>query len=100
IDFDHPDYFKNIDDVYDAFQTMAKQVNKGIIACGEDEHLQHLQTKVPIIYYGFAEGNDFQAVNIQETDDGTTIDVHVRNTYFDKFTIPLFWNHQILNAIA
>lgn len=100
IDFDHPDYFKNIDDVYDAFQTMAKQVKKGIIACGEDEHLQHLQTKVPIIYYGFAEGNDFQAVNIQETDEGTTFDVHVRNTYFDTFTIPLFGNHQILNALA
>src|SRR5699024_48409 len=92
IDFDHPDYFKNIDDVYDAFQTMAKQVKKGIIACGEDEHLQHLQTKVPIIYYDFAEGNDFQAVNIQETDEGNKFDVHIRNNYYEKFTI-----HHIVN---
>src|SRR5699024_5515903 len=94
------DYFKNIDEVDHAFQRMPKQLNRGIMACGEDEHLQHWRTKVPIIYYGFAEGNDFQAVNIQEADDGTTFDVHVRNTYFDTFTIPLFGNHQILNALA
>lgn len=100
IDFDHPDYFKNIDDVYDAFQTMANQVKKGLIACGEDEHLQHIQTKVPIIYYGFSEENDFQAINIKETAEGTAFDVHVRNTYFDTFMIPLFGNHQILNALS
>src|SRR5690625_2765388 len=100
IDFDHPDYFTNIDDVFKAFQSMADQVKKGIIACGEDEHLQHLQTKVPIIYYGFSPSNDFQANNIQETSEGTQFDVFVRNTYFDTFQIPLFGDHHILNALS
>ena len=31
IDFDHPDYFKNIDDVYDAFQHMALNVKKELL---------------------------------------------------------------------
>ena len=31
-----------------AFQEMALQVNKGIIACGDDEHLQKIQAKVPV----------------------------------------------------
>src|SRR5699024_115805 len=35
IDFDHPDYFTGIDDVFEAFQSMANQVKKGIIACGD-----------------------------------------------------------------
>jgi len=100
IDFDHPDYFTDIDDVFDAFQSLANNVKKGIIACGEDEHLQHLQTKVPIIYYGFSESNDFQANNIKETKEGTQFDVFVRNTYYDTFTIPLHGNHHILNALA
>src|SRR5690625_1567573 len=100
IDFDHPDYFANIDDVFNAFQSMADQVKKGIIACGEDEHLQHLQTKVPIIYYGFSSANDFQATNIQETDEGTQFDVCVRNTYYDTFHIPMYGNHHILNALS
>ncbi|MER2048352.1 MAG: Mur ligase domain-containing protein, partial [Solibacillus sp.] len=43
IDFDHPDYFTSIDDVYDAFQQLALQVNKAIIACGDDEQLQKIQ---------------------------------------------------------
>src|SRR5699024_6651340 len=71
-----------------------------IIACGEDEHLQHLQTKVPIIYYGFSDSNDFQATNIKETPEGTTFDVNVRNTYFDTFQIPLHGDHHVLNALS
>lgn len=100
IDFDHPDYFTDLNDVVDAFQTLANQVNKGIIACGEDDQLQELQTKVPIIYYGFSSSNDFQASNIKVTKEGTQFDVFVRNTYFDTFTIPLYGNHHILNSLA
>ena len=100
IDFDHPDYYANVEDVFNAFQTMALQVNKGIIACGDDEHLQSIQAKVPVIFYGFAEGNDFQAKNISVTEEGTTFDVYVRNNYYDTFTIPTFGKHNVLNALG
>lgn len=62
--------------------------------------MQHLQTKVPIIYYGFSSTNDFQANNIQVTKNGTQFDVFVRNTYYDTFHIPMYGNHHILNALA
>ncbi|MFD1851075.1 UDP-N-acetylmuramate--L-alanine ligase [Oceanobacillus bengalensis] len=100
IDFDHPDYFTSIDDVFHAFQSMADQVKKGIIACGDDEQLQQIQAKVPVVYYGFADTNDFQAQNVRESEEGTTFDVFVRNTYYDTFTIPMFGNHTVLNALA
>ena len=100
IDFDHPDYFANIDDVCSAFQEMALQVNKGIIACGDDEHLQKIQAKVPVLFYGFGEENDFQARNIVKTTEGTTFDVFIRNTFYDTFTIPSFGDHNVLNALA
>src|SRR5690625_1334988 len=100
IDFDHPDYFMNIEDVFDAFQSMADKVKKGIIACGDDEQLQQIQAKVPVVFYGFSSTNDFQAQNISETNEGTEFDVFVRNTYYDTFRIPLFGNHNILNALA
>lgn len=100
IDFDHPDYFTSIDDVFAAFQSMAEQVKKGIIACGDDEQLQQIQAKVPVVYYGFANTNDFQAQNIKETKNGTTFDVFVRNTYYETFTIPMYGNHNVLNALA
>lgn len=100
IDFDHPDYFANIDDVCAAFQEMALQVNKGIIACGDDEHLQKIQAKVPVLFYGFAEENDFQARNVVKTTEGTTFDVFIRNTLFDTFSIRSFGDHNILNSLA
>ncbi|MEG0386421.1 MAG: Mur ligase family protein, partial [Solibacillus sp.] len=100
IDFDHPDYFKNIDDVYDAFQSLALQVNKAIIACGDDEQLQKIQANVPVVYYGFGQENDFAARNIVKTTEGTEFEVYVRNELYSKFFIPLFGDHTILNSLA
>lgn len=100
IDFDHPDYFANIKDVFSAFQEMAWQVKKGIFAWGDDEHLQKIQAKVPVLFYGFGMDNDFQARNIVKSTDGTTFDVFVRNTFYDTFTIPSFGDHSVLNALA
>lgn len=100
IDFDHPDYYKSVDDVFDAFQQMADQVKKGIIACGDDENLQRIYAKVPVMYYGFNEDNDFQARNIEKHTKGTTFDVFVRNTYYATFDITGYGDHSVLNALA
>ncbi|MEH7331526.1 UDP-N-acetylmuramate--L-alanine ligase [Neobacillus drentensis] len=100
IDFDHPDYFANIDDVFSAFQEMAVQVKKGIFAFGDDEQLQKIQAKVPVLFYGFADENDYQAKNLVKTTNGTTFDVFIRNTFYDTFSIPTFGDHSVLNALA
>jgi UDP-N-acetylmuramate--alanine ligase len=100
IDFDHPDYYANIEDVFSAFQEMAWQVRKGIFAWGDDEYLQKIQAKVPVVFYGFGEENDFQARNIVKTTEGTTFDVFVRNTYYSTFKIPAFGDHNVLNSLA
>nr|WP_263325395.1 UDP-N-acetylmuramate--L-alanine ligase [Neobacillus sp. Marseille-Q6967] len=100
IDFDHPDYFANIDDVFSAFQEMAVQVKKGIFAYGDDEQLQKIQAKVPVLFYGFGEENDYQAKNLVRATDGTTFDVFIRNTFYDTFFIPTFGEHSVLNSLA
>lgn len=100
IDFDHPDYFADVEDVYSAFQELALQVKKAIIACGDDEHLQKIHANVPVVYYGFDAQNDFAARNIEKTTDGTFFEVYVRNEYYNKFFIPLFGDHTVLNSLA
>lgn len=100
IDFDHPDYFADIDDVYSAFQSLALQVKKAIIACGDDEQLQRIQANVPVVYYGFGAENDFAARNVVKTTEGTTFEVYVRNEFYSKFFIPLFGDHTVLNSLA
>ncbi|MCA1028715.1 MULTISPECIES: UDP-N-acetylmuramate--L-alanine ligase [Cytobacillus] len=100
IDFDHPDYFASLDDVFSAFQEMSLQVKKGIFACGDDEQLQKVQAKVPVVFYGFGEENDFQARNVIKSTSGTTFDVFVRNTFYNTFTIKSYGDHNILNALS
>jgi UDP-N-acetylmuramate--alanine ligase len=100
IDFDHPDYFANIDDVFSAFQEMAIQVKKGIFAHGDDEQLQKIHAKVPVLFYGFGDENDYQAKNLVKTTSGTSFDVFIRNTFYETFTIPTFGEHSVLNALA
>ncbi len=100
IDFDHPDYFKDIDDVVSAFQKMATKVKKGIVACGDDEHLQTLNAPVPIMYYGIDGKYDFNADNIQYDENGTTFDVQIRGDRYGTFTIPGYGRHNVLNALG
>lgn len=100
IDFDHPDYYTSIDDVFNAFQEMALQVKKAIIACGDDENLQRIQANVPVVYYGFGSENDFEARNLEKDTTGTTFDVFVRNEFYSQFHIPLFGDHNVLNTLA
>lgn len=100
IDFDHPDYFTSVDDVFSAFQDMADRVKKGIIACGDDEYLQRITANVPVLYYGLEPGNDFQARNIKTSEEGTVFDVFIRSNYYDTFTIPMYGDHHILNALS
>src|SRR5699024_12451095 len=42
---DHPDYFTDLDDVFNAFQSLDNNVKKGIIVWSENEKLQHSQNK-------------------------------------------------------
>lgn len=100
IDFDHPDYFKDVNDVSHAFQEMAKQVKKAIIACGDDENLQELSAQVPILYYGLNEDNDFYAKDIKTDALGTHFDVYVRSSLHGSFTIPGYGTHNVLNALS
>ncbi|MBS4208701.1 UDP-N-acetylmuramate--L-alanine ligase [Bacillus sp. FJAT-50079] len=100
IDFDHPDYFANVEDVFSAFQQMAMQVKKAIVAYGDDEQLQKIHAEAPVLFYGFAETNDFQARNIEKSTAGTKFDVYVRNNFYASFEIPTFGDHNILNALS
>ncbi|OLO40212.1 UDP-N-acetylmuramate--L-alanine ligase [Alkalihalophilus pseudofirmus] len=100
IDFDHPDYFKDVEDVYSAFQEMAMQVNKAIVACGDDQYLQEIHANVPVVFYGFGEHNDFQGRNVQVTSSGLSFDVFVRNNFYGTFIIPGYGKHNVLNALA
>lgn len=100
VDFDHPDYYRSIEDVFEAIQTFANQAKKGIIACGDDDYLPTLKADVPVYYYGLNEDLYIHAKNINRTVEGSDFDVIIDGELFGRFSIPVFGEHNILNALS
>lgn len=100
IDLDHPDYFEDIDDVVDAYNSYSLLASKMVIACGDDLYTRKLRPNVDIIYYGIDSCNDVIAINIKVTSNCTSFDVLVKGEMYGHFDLPIFGNHLILDALA
>ena len=100
IDLDHVDYFKDMQDVIDAYQEYANKAEKMVIACGDDPYTRMLDVNKPLFFYGIGEDNDIVAKNVEYTSKGTTFDVFVEENYYGHFDLPIFGKHMVLNALA
>ena len=100
IDLDHVDYFKNIDDVVEAYTEFANSSTKMVIANGDDENVRKMKVKQKIVYFGLSEDNDIQAINIKYTEKGIIFDVIVDRNLYGHFEIPIYGKHQLLDALA
>ncbi|MFC6315254.1 UDP-N-acetylmuramate--L-alanine ligase [Lapidilactobacillus achengensis] len=100
VDFDHPDYYHDLADVFSAFEQEARQTAKGIFAWGDDPSLRKLQATAPIYYYGLQDDDDFQAINLKESPAGSEFDVRYHDQIIGHFVIHLYGQHSILNSLA
>lgn len=100
IDLDHVDYFKDIDDVMDAYRQFANKTKKLVIACGDDLNTRNLKIEKEIVYYGFNKDNNVRAVNLIFDEKGTCFDVIIDNFMYGHFNLPLFGKHQVLDVLA
>lgn len=100
IDMDHVDYFKNMDDVIDAYREYANKSEKLIIACGDDPYTHSLDVIKPIFFYGLSEDNDIRAINVEYKQTGISFEVEVEGNYYGFFDLPIYGKHQLLDALA
>lgn len=100
IDFDHADYYKDIEDVKNAYEEFLRQCDNKIIACGDDDNIRSLNVEKDIIYYGFNDNNEWIAKNIVLEQSGSTFDVYHNNDLIGHFSIPLYGKHMILNTLS
>lgn len=101
IDFDHPDFYENIDQVYESNLKFAKQVKNKVIAFGEDPYLQRFKDEgIDVSYYGLSDDDDIQAKHIVRDTKGSHFDVYVHGDFYGHFDIPSYGKHNILNALA
>ncbi|MGL4337799.1 MAG: UDP-N-acetylmuramate--L-alanine ligase [Turicibacter sp.] len=100
IEHDHPDYFKDIDDVLDAFNTFVSQCKKMVVACGDDQYVKKLSPSTQMMTYGFEKSNDVIATNVLKTSEGTSFDVLINGEHYHTFNTPFFGDHMVLNCLS
>ena len=101
IDFDHPDYFNDEYDMFDAFQSFVNQVKNTVDICGDDRLASKLKpAHAKTITYGFNDGNDYQIKNVQTSTEYSKFDIYKNNTLLGTFTMAIFGLHDISNATS
>lgn len=97
IDYDHPDYFKDLEDTFAAFQQLARTLPKdgALIVCG-DNLARKLTSPAKKITYGFQKDNDIYAEKI----DHRRFQVYAFGRSLGEMKTTLLGDHNILNALA
>lgn len=99
IELDHTDYYKDIDDMIDAYQSLINNTKNTAILCGDDELVRRLKVK-DAMYYGFNDNNDIIAKNIHTDSEYTYFDVYINNELYESVKTKLFGSHMVLNTLA
>lgn len=100
IELDHTDYYKDMQDMIDAYQEFANRAEKMVIACGDDQYTRYLEVNKPIFHYGLGEDNDIIAKDIEYRNVGTSFDCIIEGNYYGHFDLPLYGKHMLLNSLA
>ncbi len=103
IEFDHPDVYKDLDDVRSAFEKFAQKVvrNGILVCCGDNDEIKKLikNYKGQRVTYGISSENDYIVKNLKFKDNKTGFEVH---SFGKKVALDLnvFGIHNALNATA
>ena len=106
IEQDHLDYYKDEDQIVEAFCDFALGVKpQGVlIANGEDSNVAKIISKLPADFrcetFGLDRNCDFYADNIELNDGFYTFDTYHNGNLLGKTRISLPGTHNILNALA
>ena len=104
IDADHLDYYKDINDIQQAFLSFARLIpDNGYLICNsEDKKIQEIIPKLNcnICSFGFHKGN-IQAKNINYDKNGyPTFDVQYNKNVIGRIKLNVPGEHNILNSLA
>lgn len=100
IDLDHLDYFKDLDDIISAYQEFIDKTSNKVILCGDDINTRKLIVKDNCLYYGIKDNNNVIAKDIEYKNNGISFSVYINNNLYGKFDLPLYGEHQLLDALA
>ncbi len=97
IDYDHPDYFNSIDEVFFAFQRAANR-SKRVYINQDDEKARQIQHKNKITF-SLYEPSDVQGKIIEEKNNGFMLEVKTKDQQY-TFFLPFTGIHMVYNFLA
>ena len=102
MEFDHPDYFRDLDDVIAAFQVFAAKVpsHGRIFILDEDPHRALIASPASITTFGFSTEADIRATDVSFKDQGSTMKIYIHGQYVGELDLHVSGLHNILNALA
>lgn len=100
IELDHTDYYKDLDDVMNAFNEFVSKTRKAVIMCGDDINNRKIKTDKSVYYYGFNEDNDVVVKNVTHDENTTKADVYIKGELYDTYTFPFVGDHLLLNVLG
>lgn len=106
IEMDHPDIYRDIDEVAQAFSTFLRLVpaNGLVVACGDAERVQKELRELgetPVVRYGFELDNDVSASAVRPNIiGGNDFTVWQRSERLGDFRLQIPGKHNVLNALA
>ncbi|MHC4882904.1 MAG: UDP-N-acetylmuramate--L-alanine ligase [Planctomycetota bacterium] len=106
IEQDHLDYYRDEDDIIDAFAEFAGGIKDGgvLIANGQDKNvarvLRRFKTEPKIVLYGLEAHCDVRAENLKLVNGTYEFDLYVKNDLLGRSHMALPGEFNVLNALA
>jgi UDP-N-acetylmuramate--alanine ligase len=96
IEFDHPDHFKDVEEVQDLFARFAAALPADgiVVVCADDERARSLETPARRITYGFSEGADYRC------GEGRPFAIHHGGRELGRVNLRQPGRHNVQNATA
>ena len=98
IEADHLDYFKDLEDVEKSFRKFAQLSTNGILANGDDPHVQQTLAGLDYVSFGLEKDNRIHAANISK--DWRHFDVICDGERYCHVDLRVIGRHNAMNALA
>lgn len=103
VEFDHPDYFADLDAIKESFRRFALRTPEDgtVIVCGDDKDALDSVREVSRrkLTFGFSEDCDVRGVNVREG-KSAGCDIYYRGEFWAKMELSVPGRHNVSNALA
>jgi UDP-N-acetylmuramate--alanine ligase len=100
IDYEHLDYYHNIENLQRSMLRFASQTTEKVLGCGDDAYVRKIISDTDGLSYGFGKENKLKGKNLFFDGKFSYFDVFIEDDFFLNVKIPLLGEHNVLNTLG